>query len=204
MKKTIIPLIVFWIVLPFGYYSYAQNSNLFEEYISNFTKVQLTDSFQLFSTYNWNDFDKRIFNNKYDMFLLRDMQTKYTVNNYFWFVCKLDTFYLTLLLNCNEDIDDFKNNGVYYYFIIYDEFGKIINSYKWLAGTDKQWFSDGVNYTSKLYLNKNQIKYMLYGPYNNENETNCLEVIYNIKGKGSFEKYSQKEFKAKKVDQWNW
>jgi hypothetical protein len=88
----------------------------------------------------------------------------------------------------------------------YNENGEIVNHYKLLAGVPElPWFKESFSQDSKLFISKDRVKYMLYGPYKGyDMEANCLEVIYEIKDNGSLEKVSEKNYKAKKIDQWNW
>jgi len=89
--------------------------------------------------------------------------------------------------------------------VIYDETGKIINSYKLLRKTDQQWFKDGVNNDTKLFISNDKVHYFLYGAYRvPEMEANCKEIVYEIKDNGSLEKLSEQNYRATKIDQWNW
>jgi hypothetical protein len=178
----------------------AQKNNLFKEYLSSFTEIHLTDSFQ-----NSNTIDRHSFiPNKFFIFLDKEVYESWaSVNSLF--ICKIGKYYLVLLVYGIEDEYVFEKNAGYYYFIFYDEIGTIINSYKFLYGTDAQWFKNGVNHDSKLFISKDKIKYLLYGPYKGyDMEANCMEVLYEIKDNGSLEKLSEKNYKAKKLDQWNW
>jgi hypothetical protein len=178
----------------------AQENKLFNEYLACFTEIYLTDEFQ-----DCNLIEPKFFiPDKFSCFFDKEIYESWDIVNS-WFFCKIDNLYCVAIRYAIEDEYIFDNNRAYYYFIFYDELGKVINSYKLLRSTDQQWFEDGVNYDSKLFLSKNEMMYFLYGAYRvPEMEANCLEEIYEIKNNGSLEKISEKNYKARKVDEWNW
>ena len=55
-----------------------------------------------------------------------------------------------------------------------------------------------MNMIQKLFINKYSIKYLLYGPYVEKEETNCKEVIYEITNKGSLKQVSEQNYEVKR------
>ena len=190
--------------------SCSQTNNLFNEFLSqNFKEVNLNDTFIFYSTF----FDDISFcksiaygKYKYQQFLPETMG--YVSANTMIMTCLMyrsHNYIITIFDYITEDEKVFKNNGCYYYFVIYDETGKIINSYKLLRKTDQQWFKDGVNNDTKLFISNDKVHYFLYGAYRvPEMEANCKEIVYEIKDNGSLEKLSEQNYRATKIDQWNW
>lgn len=201
------------IILTFLIYacnSNAQENKLFEEFLYvTFKEVKPNEDFALYSVFldSTKHYESISFGKyKYQQFIPIEMG--YVAADTFiipYLMFNKNNFHITLFEYITEDDSEFTNNGAYYYFVIYNKKGEIINSYKLLSGKDQQWFEDGVNYDSKLFLSKGKIKYLLYGPYKvPEMEANCLEEIYEIGDNGSFERVSERNYKARKVDEWNW
>lgn len=187
----------------------SQTNDFFKEYFEkSFKEVHLGDSLVSYysfinSTTHCNAIAYGDY--RYQQFIPKTMG--YVSADTMIYTCigyKSNNYYVTIFLFVIEDESVFDNNGGYYYFVIYDETGEIINSYKLLANKDQQWFENGVNYDSKLFISKDKIKYLLYGPYLDEMESNCLEEIYEITNKGSLEKKISRNYQARKKDQWNW
>jgi hypothetical protein len=169
----------------------AQENKLFKEYLHLFTEVHLADTYQNYDTISIKiPFIKTVFLN----FLDKEIQD--TIATSPWIVFKTDKYYLAILSYQIEDFFVLENNKYYYYFIFYDKVGNIINSYKLLASSEQQ--------DSKLFFNKNTIKYLLYGPYVEKSETNCKEVIYEITNNNSLKQVSEQTYKVKRKDLFVW
>jgi hypothetical protein len=166
----------------------AQDNNLFKEYISCFTKKDFTEKFQNCDTIGNKPYIP--IKSDYLKFLDRDMQDTTMIT---WIVYKVNKeYYLTLL---SQQIES--PLSYYYYFIFYDENGKILNSYKLLASAEDE-------YDTKLFFSKNSIKYLLYGPYIEEEKTNCREVIYEIANTGSLKQVSERNYNVDRKDLFTW
>lgn len=211
IKQTHIKKIILFVILfAFGCKSNSQSNKMFEEYLSStFAKVNPTYDLVLYSTFldSTKNYEGIGYGNyKFQNFIPKEMGfvgPNTAIYPYFMFTNQI--FYFTLFWYVTTDEKVFKNNGAFYYFVIYNKNGEIVNTHKLLGTKDQQWFKDGVNYDSKLFISKNKIKYLLYGPYKlPEKEAKCLEVIYEINNNGSFNILSERSYKAKKVDDWNW
>jgi len=190
---------------------YSQTNELFNEYLSkSFKKIDLSNEFVPYysNTTFFDDTRKAIAYGqyKYQQFLPETMGYVSTnISIYTNLMYRTHNYIVTIFDYITDDKNVFENNGAYYYFVFYNDTGKIINCYKLLRSTDQQWFKNGVNHASKLFISKDKIMYLLYGPYRvPEMEANCKEVIYEIKDNGSLEKLSERNYKAEKIDQWNW
>jgi len=159
----------------------AQENKLFKEYISCFTEKYFTDTFQNCDTIGSKPYVP--IKSDYLKFLDKDMQDTTMIT---WIVYKVDKYYLTLL---SQQIDN--SLQYYYYFIFYDDIGNIINSYKFLASSEDE-------YDTKLFMSKNKIKYLLYGPYVEKEKTNCKKKIYEIINNGSLEQVSEQNYEVKR------
>jgi|BioPla2DNA2_1021312.scaffolds.fasta_scaffold99379_1 hypothetical protein len=185
IQKIIIIQLVFFISI--GNLT-AQENKLFKEYISCFTEKYFTDIFQNCDTIGNKPYMP--IKSTYFIFLDKDMQDSTMIT---WIVCKKDKYYLTLL---SQQIDT-SFLLYYYYFVFYDEIGNIVNSYKFLASSENE-------HDTKLFINKYSIKYLLYGPYVEKEETNCKEVIYEITNKGSLKQVSEQNYEVKRKNLFTW
>jgi len=185
--------------------SCSQTNELFNEYLSNeFIQMSLSDELVPFSTVLDTFTQEQIIYEKYKykQFLSKELGDTGIIPCAFF---KSNSHYVTIFLHIAENINtSFDYNGVYYYFIIYNSKGEIKEHYNLFAGRDEMEYGDGINYSSKLFLSKSKIKYLLYGPYKTEMEANCMEVLYEINDNGGLEKLSEKNYTAKKKDEWNW
>ncbi len=82
-------------------------------------------------------------------------------------------------------------------FVFYNDVGKIINSYKILASSEDK-------YDTKLFLSKDKVKYMRYGPYIETETTNCKEIIYKIINGKSLKQISDQDYKINRRDLFIW
>lgn len=59
-----------------------------------------------------------------------------------YFMFTNDILYFTLYWYVTSDEYEFENNGSFYYFVVYNKNGEIVNTCKLLAMKDQQWFKD--------------------------------------------------------------
>jgi hypothetical protein len=209
-NKLFIRIIIMLVLFVGTYNLKAQENKLFNEYLHTaFREVKPNDNLVLYSTFlDSTKYNRGISYGKYKYQQFIPIEMGHVAADTFIvpsFMFTNNDFYVTFFEFITEDEKIFKNNGAYYYFVFYDKEGEIINNYKLLSGTDQQGFKDGVNYASKLFISKDKIKYLLYGPYRvPEMEANCREVLYEITKDGRLEILSEHNYKAKKKDPWNW
>lgn len=196
--------------LAFACNSSSQENKLFEEYLNlTFVNANPTEHLTLYS--DLLDSTKRFESLSYGVYRFQDfipvemgsISADTLIIPYLKF--NKGDYIITLFKYITTDDSVFENNASSYYFVIYNRSGEIVGVNKLLAERDQQWFENGVNYDSKLFISKEKIRYLLYGPYkSNATETSCLEIVYKISNDGKLEKLIERQFSTSKADGLNW
>lgn len=188
MKNRVIQIAILFSFICYASVIEAQENKLFKEYISCFTEKCFTDTYQDIDTIGHKPYLP--IKSDYLKFLDKDMQDTTMIT---WIVYKGDKEnYLAILSQLIEN-----DMSYYYYFVFYNDVGKIINSYKILASSEDE-------YDTKLFLSKDKVKYMRYGPYIETETTNCKEIIYKIINGKSLKQISEQDFKINRRDLFIW